>query len=55
MAAVQAMGRFQWTPAFRIARNSSLAAASSLGKLPRVLMTFRRLPNHRLTGLVDPR
>ena len=37
------MGRFQWIPALRSARNSSLVAASSLGKLPRVLMILRRL------------
>ena len=41
MAAIQSIGRRQRTPALRIARNSNFAAASSLGKLPRVLMILR--------------
>ena len=38
---VQAMGRFWRMAALRIAGNKSFAAASSLGKLPRVLMMLR--------------
>jgi transposase len=41
MAAVHSTGLRQWTPAFRNARNSSFNAASSDGKLPRVLMILR--------------
>ena len=41
MAAVQSMGRRKRTPALRIAKNSNFAAASSLGKFPRVLMILR--------------
>ena len=50
IAAVQSTGRFQRMPAFRIAGNSSLVAASSLGKMSRVLMILRnnrcRLSTH---------
>jgi transposase-like protein len=42
MAAVHSMGLRQCTPAFLIARYRSLNAASSVGKLPLVLMIFRK-------------
>src|SRR5262249_61241389 len=39
-AAVHSIGLRQCTPALRIARKRSLSAASSVGKLPRVLMVL---------------
>jgi len=55
IAAVQPTGRFQRVPALRIARYYSLVAASSLGKLPRVLMILHndrcRLSSAFVTGM----
>jgi hypothetical protein len=41
IAAVHSTGRRQWTPAFLMARYNNLSAASSVEKLPRVLMILR--------------
>jgi hypothetical protein len=41
------VGLARRTPAFRMARQSSLTAASPVGKLPRVLMTLMTLRNDR--------
>ena len=41
MTVREIQGRFQRMPALRIARNKSFVAASSLGKLPRVLVILR--------------
>jgi hypothetical protein len=42
MAAVHSIGRRQRDPAFWIARYSNYSAASSVGRLPRVLITLRK-------------
>ena len=52
MAAVHSTRRRHLTPAFRIARNSSCSAASSVGKLPRVLMILRKDRCSASTALV---
>ena len=52
IAVVHSTGRRQWTPAFLMARYNSLSAASSVGKLPRVLMILRSERCSASTALV---